>query len=486
MGFTKSNFTTYSSPQFRILSDAQIYEIYLAALEVLERTGVDVFDEESVDLLVSAGSRVEGKRRVHIPAYLVEDALKSAPKRITLASRDGQRKVLLEGTKVYFGTGSDCPYILDPFTGERRMFTKEDVGKAALLCDYLSNIDFFMSLGLVSDVPAPVSDRHQFQAMLLNTIKPVIFTAHDEAGMADIIDMATIAMGGREKLRSNPCIALYAEPSSPLQHSKTAVRKLLMAAQESIPVVYTPGHTAGGTGPVTLAGVLVVNNAEVLSGLVISQLRQKGAPFIVGGLPTLLDMRTAIFCYGAPEMHMASAALAEIAHYYRLPMFGTAGCSDAKVMDQQAAIESSFSCLMAALSGANLVHDVGYLEYGLTGSYEMMVMTNEIIAMVKRIMRGIDVNEESLALDVIDKVGPGGNFLQEKHTLHHFRMEHWPPDLIDRSSYGKWKQDRGKTLGQRVSEKVKRILAEYHPKPLSPEQLSQIEAVIARAEARKT
>ena len=243
---------------------------------------------------------------------------------------------------------------------------------------------------------------------------------------------------------------------------------------------------AGATAPATLASVLVVNNAEVLSGLVISQLRQKGAPFIVGGLPTLLDMQTAIFTYGAPEMHMNSAALAEIAHHYRLPMFGTAGCSDAKVMDEQAAIESAFSCLMSALSGANLVHDVGYLEYGLTASYEMMVMTNEIIAMVKRIMRGIEVNDESLALDVIDKVGPGGNFLQEKHTLQHFRKEHWHPELMDRSNYEKWMQDGRKTLGQRASEKVKQILAEYHPKPLSPEQLSQIDAIIARAEAKKT
>ena len=409
-------------------------------------------------MLASAGSRVEGKSRVRIPSYLVEDALKSAPKRITLSSRDGQRKVLLEGTKVYFGTGSDCPYILDSFNGERRLFTKEDVGKAALLCDYLPNIDFFMSLGLVSDVPALISDRHQFQAMLLNTTKPLIFTAHDEAGMADIIEMAAVAAGGREQLRSNPCIGLYAEPSTPLQHS---------------------------TAPVTLAGTLVMDNAEVLSGLVISQLRQKGAPFIVGGVVSGIDMKTAILCYGAPELHMLSAALAEIAHYYRLPMFSTAGCSDSKVMDQQAAIESALSCLMAALSGANLVHDVGFLENGLIGSYEMLVMTNEVIAMVKRIMRGIEVNEESLALDVINKVGPGGNFLLEEHTLHHFRKELWHPELMDRNNYEKWRQAGEKTLGQRATEKVRRVLAEYQPEPLSPEKLKQIDAIIARAGARK-
>lgn len=485
MGNTRSNYTAYATPQFKILSDSQLGDIYSAALEVLERTGIEVFEEEALDLLAGAGCRIDDKKRVRIPSYLVEGALESAPKRIMLSTRNGQRKVLLEDSRVYYGTGSDCPYILDSDTGERRMTVKADVERTARLCDALPNIDFFMSLGLVSDVPPAVSDRHQYQAMLVNSVKPIVFTAHDEAGMADIIEMAAIAMGSREKLRGNPCITLYAEPTSPLQHSYDAVRKLLLAAQESVPVIYTPGHTAGGTAPVTLAGTLVLNNAEVLSGLVISQLKKRGAPFIVGGLPTLLDMRAAIFTYGAPEMHMMSAAMTEMAHYWRMPVYSTAGCSDAKVMDQQAAVEAAFACIMAALSGANLVHDVGYLESGLTGSYDMLVMANEIIAMTKRIMKGININEETLALDVIDKVGPGGNFLLEKHTLNHFKNEHWASELMDRSTYGKWMHAGGTTLGQRVNEKVKRILREYRPEPLSSEQLKEIGVVIARAEAKK-
>jgi trimethylamine--corrinoid protein Co-methyltransferase len=485
MAFARSNFVTNSTPQLRVLSDTQIYEIYLTVLEVLERTGVEVFDQECLDLLAGAGARVEGKKRVRIPSYLVEDALKSAPRRVALSTRDGERKVFLEDSKVYFGTGSDCPYILDSFTGERRTVLKQDVAKGALIADSLPNIDFFMSLGLVSDVPAAVSDRHQFQAMLLNTRKPIVFTAHDEAGMADIIEMTVVAVGSKEKLRNNPSIVLYAEPTSPLQHSQTALRKLLLAADESIPMIYTPGHTAGGTAPVTLAGTLVLNNAEVLSGLVISQLRKRGAPFICGGLPTILDMKTAIFSYGAPEMHLLSAASSEMAHYYRLPVFSTAGCTDSKVVDQQAAIESALSCLMGALSGANLVHDVGYVESGMTGSYDMLVMGNEVIAMVKRIMGGMELSEETLALEVIDKVGPGGGFLQEKHTLTHFKKEQWAPEFMDRSSYGKWHQAGAKTMGQRVNEKVKRILAEYQPKPISPEQVKGIDAILARAEAKK-
>ena len=486
MSSTQSNFVSYVTPQFRVLSDDQIYQIHLASLEVLERTGVEVFDDEALDLLRSAGARVSSEdKRVRIPSYLVEEALRTAPKKVTLCSRDGQRTTPLEDSKVYFGTGSDCPYILDSFTGERRPFTKEDVGKAALIADYLPNIDFFMSLGLVSDVPPTTSDGHQFQAMLLNTKKPLIFTAHDEAGMYDIMEMAAVAMGNWEQLRQNPSICLYAEPSSPLRHSQAAVRKLLLAAREKIPVIYTPCPIAGATTPATMAGILTVANAESLTGLVIAQLAQKGAPVIIGGMISIMDMRTTIYSYGAPELSLLSAGLAEIAHYYRLPMFGTAGCSDSKVMDEQAAIESALSCLMAALSGANLVHDIGFLEDALIGSYDMLVLTDEIIAMVKRIMRGIEVNEQTLALEVIDRVGPGGNFLLQQHTRDHFRKEHWVPELIDRNNYERWVQLGSKTMRQRVNEKVKRILAEHQPDPLSKEQVEEIDAIIAKREGKQ-
>ena len=478
----KSNFAAHVTPHFRVLSDDQIYEIHLATLEVLERTGVQIPEEEAVDLLSGAGARVSDGGQVRIPSYLVEDALRSAPERITLANRDGERRVFLEGNKVYFGTGSDCPYLLDSYTGERRPFQKEDVEKAARLCDHLPNIDFIMSLGLVSDAPTATSDRHQFEAMLVNTKKPIVFTAHDVKGMSDIIEMAAIAMGGREELRRSPCIVLYAEPISPLRHFGAAVRKLLLAAEEEIPAIYTPCPMCGATAPSTLAGTLVTANAECLSGLVISQLKRKGAPFITGGFISIMDMREAILSYGAPELSLLSAALTEIAHFYRLPMFGTAGCSDAKVLDEQAAVESAISCLMSALSGAHLVHDVGFLEYALTGSYEMVVLTDEIIGMVKRIMGGIDVSRETLAVDVIDRVGPGGNFLVEAHTLKHFRQEQWFPDLVDRRTYENWTKAGAKTMGQRAKEKVKKILDEHRPEPLPPDRRRAIAEIVARGD----
>lgn len=473
----KSNFNTYETPQFRVLSDDQIYEIHLSSLEILERTGVMIYEKDAVSILRDAGARIEMDERIRIPSYLVENALSTAPKRVTLCGRDGSRRVLLEGNKSYFGTGSDCPNILDPFTGERRQMTKEDVARAALLSDYLPNIDFHMSLGLVSDVHCEIYDKHQFEAMLLNTTKPIVFTAVDRDGMAGIVKMSSLVAGGEEQLRRNPFICLYAEPISPLKHVGTAVRKLLYAAEKEIPVIYTPCPMAGATSPATMAGTIAQSNAECLTGLVIHQLKNPGAPFITGGVISILDMKSLILSYGAPELHLMCAALTDIAHYYRLPMFGTAGCSDAKVMDQQAAAEASISIYMAALSGANLIHDTGFLEYALTGSYEMMVFSNEIIGMVKRIMRGIKVSPETLALDVIDKVGPGGNFVGEEHTLKNYRNQQWFPHLFDRQSYEDWIIDDRKTMGDRLTEEVKKILAEHKPDPLPEKVKTEIHAI---------
>ena len=468
----KSNFNVCETPQFRVLSDDQIHEIHYASMEILERTGVIVLEDEARSLLKDAGARTVKDTRFRIPTCLVENALRTAPKRITLCGRDGSRNVKLEGYKSYYGTGSDCPYILDSFTGKRRKMTREDVASAARLCDYLPNIDFFMSLGLISDVPWETYDKQQFETMILNTTKPIVFTATDISGLKGIYEMASLIAGGKENLKQNPSICLYAEPVSPLKHVDTALRKLLFAAENELPVVYTTGAMAGGTLPVTLAGALATSNAEILSGLVIHQLKRTGAPFITGGVLTIMDMRTSIFSYGAPEFHLMSAGMADIAHYYGLPVYSTAGCSDSKVLDQQAAVEAAISCIITAQCGANLIHDVGYLESGLTGSYEMIVLSNEIISMVKRIMRGISVTPETIALDIIDRVGPGGHYVADEHTYDHFKKEFWFPGLMDRQRYEPWVNSGCKTMAERLNSEVKRILDMRRLEPI-PEKLAK-------------
>jgi trimethylamine--corrinoid protein Co-methyltransferase len=480
----RSNYVANASTMLNILTPDQLDEVYYAAQEILERTGVTFHDDEALEIMKKAGCWVDGIR-VRIPSYLVDRALNTVPHRVTLCnSRTGSRDLLLEGNNAYFGTGSDTPYFRDPYTGERKRANTQSVGWACKVIDALPNLDFVMSLGIVQDVPLLISDRHQFEAQILNTSKPIVTTAHDIYGFADIIEMCEIIAGGEEELRKNPFMTLYAEPISPLQHAWEAATKLILAAKKGLPVVYTPCVMAGGTVPATLAGTLATGLAESLSGLVLNQNTREGAPFIMGGVFTIMDMRSTIFSYGSPEFNLLQAALADMAHYLKLPMFGTCGCSDSCLPDEQAGIEAALSIAMTAMSGPNLNHDVGYIEYGSTASLEYLVMCDDIIGMARRLTRGIEVNDETLALDVIDKVGPGGHFLAEEHTFRHFKKESWFPSLINRQRYEMWELSGRKTLTEAANEKVRDIIENYEPEPLPKDIQKKIRAIVERAESK--
>lgn len=478
----RSNYQVNAAVHFRVLSENQLEEIHYATLEVLEGTGVNVFDEEALDLFEKGGAFVDGNR-VRIPSALVERALRTVPSRVVLYGRDGSPRMLLEDHKFHFGPGPTNNFTFDVFTKERRKPRKEDVARAAILCDALPNIDYAMDLGTPSDVTPELADVHAFEALLLNTTKPIVHWAFDVQGYRLMVEMAAAVAGSLEELEKRPFICLYSEPSSPLQHSREAISKLLFMAKNRLPTVYTPCVMAGATAPATMAGTIVMANSECLAGLVASQLACEGAPFIMGGVVSIMDMSSTILSYGAPELSLAQAGLTELGHYYRIPVFGTAGCTDAKTLEPQAAIEAALSIMLAAESGANLVHDVGYLEFASTGSEPLLVMTDEIIGMVKRITRGIEVNEETLAGDVTHQVGPGGHYLGEDHTFRHFRSETWMPGLIDRSRYEEWVTRGKKTMGERVIEKAQRLLLEHKPEPLPDDVVARVKSIVERAEA---
>ena len=451
-------------------------------MEVLERTGVTVLDEEARDVMKKAGCWIDGIH-VKIPSGVVRRALQSVPNRVVLCnSRTGSRDVLLEGNNAYFGTGSDTPYSIDPYSGDRVRSSRETVGRACKVIDALSNLDFVMSLGIVQDVSALVSDRWQFESQVLNTSKPIVTTAHDIHGFADIIEMCEIIAGGEEELRRNPFMTLYAEPISPLQHAWEAASKLVLAAKKGLPVVYTPCIMSGGTGPATKAGILTQALAESLSGLVVNQTTREGSPFIMGGVLTIMDMSSTIFSYGSPEFDLQMAGYADVAHHLGIPMFGTCGCSDSKVVDEQAGIEAALSVAMTALSGPNLNHDVGYIEYGSTSSLEYLVINDDVIGMARRLVRGIEIDEATLALDLIDKVGPGGDYLSEAHTAKHVRSETFAPSLLDAQRREAWEADGSKTLFERANVKVKDILESYEVDPLSKDVEERVHAVVERAQ----
>lgn len=482
MRINQANYLAQTGPNFRLLSEDQIHDIHTSSLEVLERSGVRVDNEDGLGLLEEGGAFVEEGNIVKIPTNLVEEALRTAPSRFTLTDRDGNPAMKCSRNRSYFGPGSDLPKTLDLESGNLRNSTKNDVVRAAKVVDALPNYDFMMSYAIATDVTAQLSYLHQFQAMVENTSKPIIFTARDDEDFKQIVEMAAIIRGGYEELKKRPFIACYSEPASPLIHSKDAVNKLLGCADFGIPAVYTPGAGAGATAPSTLAGLLTQINAEILSGIVIHQLRKPGAPFVYGAACTSTDMRTTIMPHGAPEFPMLGAAFAQISRYYGLPSWGTAGNSDAVVPDQQAAIEWTNSLLLAQLSGANIVHDVGYLGTGLVGALESLPICNEIIEIVRYVGRGIRVDDETLATEVIQRIGPGGHYLTDPHTLDHFRDEFSFPELLNRNRYDNWQERGSLTLGEKARNKNKKILEEYKPDGLDPEIKQELDAIIKRAE----
>jgi trimethylamine--corrinoid protein Co-methyltransferase len=346
--------------------------------------------------------------------------------------------------------------------------------------DALENIDWVSGLGTIDDVPHEHSDRHEFEAMVKNTTKPIVAWSYTNKGLEDIVEMASAVAGSKEEFLRKPFVVSYSEPISPLTHDKDASEKLLLTADYGIPTIHTPIPQAGASAPVTLAGQLAQGNAENLSGLVISQVRREGLPFFIGGVISIMDMKTAILAYGAPEKELATAAYMDMAHHYKLPTFGTAGCTDSKLIDQQSGIESTLSVLFSALSGANLVHDVGYMESASTGSLEQIAMVDEIVGMIKKFTNGIEVNDYTLALDVIDDIGPEGDHLTHKHTMDNFREVAWSPTLMDRDVPDTWMDKGSKSMEERLSEKVKEILEEHEPEPLSEEAEAKIDSVINR------
>ncbi len=468
----------------RLFTHDQLDQIHSASLEVLLRTGVRVHEATSRALLQDAGCELSDNTLVRIPKSVVEDALRCAPSRVVLCDRTGAQSIFLEAERTYFGTGSDLPNTLDLETGERRPSLLSDVRSSARLADALPNLDFVMSMALPSDVPARTADRHSFKAMVESTVKPLGVTSWDEVGLADILAMAETVAGGRQELALAPFLLAYLEPFSPLQHTEGVLRKLLLMADRGLPFVYSPGPMDGATSPMTTAGALVTTNAEILSGLVIAQLRRRGTPFVWGAGSGPMDMRTGAATYFSPEFLLHCMGMAELAHhYYGLPVWGFAGYSDSKRADMQAGIEAALSILWAALSGANLVHDVGYVESGMTCSNEMMVICDEVIGIARRLLQGIQITPETLALDTIHEVGPGGNFLMTEHTVRHCR-EAWYPRLFDRQVHPAWAKAGEPTASRSAREIARHTLATHEPPPLASGTLEALAAVTAEADRR--
>jgi len=471
--------------QFRVLSVTDLENVHRSTLHVLENIGVRIYAEEAIELLESAGCKRVEKNLVRIPLSLVGEAIQTAPERFSLYNRNGVEVLSVGGNNVYFGTSPTAPFTHDLYSGKRRPFELKDSINAAKLADKLPNIDFVMPFGTPQDVPQEVFDVYAFEATVNHTKKPIVFLSNDAQGTTDIIGMASIVAGNVNILREKPFIAQFIEPLSPLIQPKESIEKLIAAVKSNIPVFSVPGPVSGATHPTPLAGSLVLANAEVLTQLTIAQLVNKGTPFGVGVAAQIMDMATANPCVGTPESCLIGTALGELARHYDLPTWGTAGTSDSKILDEQAAIEVTMSILMSSLSGLNMVHDLGYLENGLVGSLEMLTMCDEIAGAVKRIVEGLTVSDDTLSLKVIQEVGIGGEFLTHDQTLRYYRTEHWHPTLMDRNIYYRWLKDGAKTMRDRINEKTKNLINKEPVDLLSDDLKDSLMQVRAKSEQKR-
>lgn len=472
------NTTARFFPKRRLLTEDQIANLHKSTLRVLESTGIKIENEEAQSLLQSAGATVLQNNIVKIPPHLVESSIETAPKSVTLFHRDRKDKMALEGYNTWFGTGSGCPFTYDLNTNELRRTRKVDTENFSIISDYLQNIDFVMSMGNCSDMPETSCHRCEFEAMVTNTSKPICFTAETLEDTKKIYQAAELIAGGVEQFIKYPFCILYNEPQAPLCHPREATNKLLFCAEKKFPIIYAAGVAAGGTGPATLAGSIVQANAEELSGLVIHQLKSAGSPFVYGCTVTILDMETANYTHGCPEQFLMNTARAEIAHSYGLPIFGVGGRTDAKSLDVQTGIEFALSALFEVLCGAGMIHDVGFLGTGLISSYEMLVLTDELIGMIRRIMRGIDINSDTLAEEIIQQVGPGGQYLTHPHTFANFREQFWFPTLFNRDNVSLWREKGKQDLVRTLNKRAKKILEEHKPIPLTDLVLNKIAKIL--------
>lgn len=464
------------APYLRILTEEQIWEIKRAAFDIMYSVGFKVLHEGAREMLKKAGAVVEGER-VRVPEYIVHQCLNTTPKGFTLYDRNGNRALEIEGRKSYYGTSTGSPNTKDARTGEIHPTRVEDIGIGARVADACENIDWVMPMGSSQDVPSIAADLYEFEAVVTNTTKPIVFIGYSPRGTEIVLQMAAEVAGGMDKLRQKPFIALYPEPISPMVQPDETVERIFAAADHFIPQVPGPAVQMGATGPCTLAGVVTLITAESLMCLVLAQLRQPGCPVCLSGNVQIIDMATGIFGVGYPEMSLGISAQAEVAQSFGLPTWGYAGCTDSKTIDAQAGLESGFGIITQALAGLNLIHDVGYLDRAMICSTAQLVLGNEAIGMARRFMRGIPVNSDTIGRQVIEDVGPGGQFLTHRHTVKYCRTELWPSKLLAREPYDKWQAKGGKSMDERIQDKLNDILDNHQVPPLPDRVLEAIREI---------
>jgi trimethylamine--corrinoid protein Co-methyltransferase len=436
----------------RVWDDDACTGLHEATLRLLEETGVDVHHAAARDLYRAAGARVEGAR-VRLERDLIEGALVSTPRSFLLPQRkQGAAPLRLEQGQTYFGTGPDCLYVCDLESRQRRRARLADVTAAAALGEKLPEIDFAMSMALPEDVDGELVDLEQLAAMLAATSKPIVMSS--PFGGASLTVMREMAAACGEA-GSFACLAMT---SPPLGIDEVAADKTIACARLGVPLVLSTAPSAGSTGPASIPALVLVSNAEILATLVLHQLVAPGAPFVYGAGVGVMNMRTGTDPYMPPGACLGDQAGCDLAAFYGLPSWSYAFCSDSKVLDEQWALEAGISIILGAASRATLLHDVGYLETGLQGSLEAVVLGNEVAGYARAFLQELAVSDETLLLDEIAHVGPGGPHLGRPYTRTHYR-DFWLSELLDQATHERWQAEGAHTLRERLWERTTELCA---------------------------
>src|SRR3990170_1958451 len=472
--------------RFQILSDDDLDKVHWSSLHVLQTVGIQVDSAAGRKILKDAGADVDERSRVvRIPPHLVEEALRKTKSSITLAARNPKYDARLDGSRSYMTANGNGAVTVDFDTGERRPSTKQDVSSTSRIIDHLSDVHVHWPMGSSMDQHPSTVHLHDLDASLNNTEKHVMYETGVTVQEAKCLtEMGYIAAGGEKEFRRRPLTSCLQCTFAPLQLDAGVIDASLYFAEAGVPLVFFGMPQPGATGPATLVGSLVVGNAEVLSALTMVQLHAPGAAVIYGMGNAPLDMRTTVRAGGSPEHALSSAMATELAHWYGLP--SCVGVSaTAKEPGAQAVLEYYTGCVGPLMAGADLMCGIGLLEDSTSLFYEQIVIDDEIVGAIARLIRGELADDDTMALDVIEKVGPGRNFLAQRHTMQHLKSDHFMPNLIDRRAFDAWSADGSKTLVGRARERTKWILENHHVPPLEDRVQKGLNAVIERARKAK-
>ncbi|MEM0343908.1 MAG: trimethylamine methyltransferase family protein [Thermoplasmata archaeon] len=478
IGFPKGKIT------FRMFDKRDLDSLHWGTLDVLENAGIKVFSRECLKLLEDAGCAVDHKTScAKIPGNLVEEAIRKAKKNITLCARNPRYDVVLDGRRVYCTTDGNGTSVMDFETGQRRMSTSADLAMVGKVANALDSAHIFWPCVSCQDVPDYIRHVVDLKVALSSIEKHVqVETTSHRREAKWLIKLGATLAGDEKALRRRPVFSSMHCPFSPLQLDGGSTEGALELARAGVPISFYGMPQAGATGPVTLAGSLIVNNAEVLAGLTMAQLAAPGSPFMYGTGGAAFDMRTMTWAGGGPERALISAGAGELAHMYGFPILCGGIVTSAKMPGPQACYEKMSSGMPQFYAGCDMIAGLGLLDDVTMLSYEQMVIDDEMARIMARLAYGVTVDDDHLAVDLIKKVGPGGSYLAERHTMQWLSKEHFITGITDRRTGDKWEADGRKTVVDRAREKVAAIMKEHFVQPLEPEVAREFEAIVKRAD----